>query len=410
MIWGDELEIFTIGDTRVAYLYHPGELVNLRILNHIGSANETTDERGTAHILEHMFFKGSKKRPGPMDISRCANDIGAKLNAYTTYEHTCYHISSLRENFAEAADILIDMFLHPLFPSSEYKKELAPILSELREQEDNPESYLNERALKKFFGENYHPIIGYKKTIENSNSEKMFQFKNKYYGSNHSLISVVGDVKKKQLKDILEVFHGYLPTKKDRSAIDTKTNFTDLTLTKSGIQETYYMLLFPSLPAHDPDRFREDLVNYILGGNESSILFERIREELGLSCYGIYSWILRSDPFHLQGISCGIATEQSQLLHQEVLKQLDKLKQHKVSERELNRAKSSIRTSLATGAQTCIGLNRMIAPSILRGETKNPIRNALEQIEKITTADILAGAQKFFASQGMQAKLLPETS
>ena len=410
MIWGEGLEVFKIGkgQTRVAYLYHPGELVNLQILNNVGSAHEASEEWGIAHILEHMFFKGSKKRPRPLDISRAANDIGAKLNAYTSYDHTCYHITSLREHFQQAADILIDMFLHPLFPPEEYKKELAPILSELREQEDNPDSYLHERAMRHFFGENYHPIIGTEKTIRDSSSDKMFRFRKKTYGSNHSLISVVGDIQKDELLSALEAFQDYGPTQEEFPPISVEQRSDILTLEKSGISEAYYLYLLPALSADDPKRFQEDLVSYVLGGNDTSLLFERIREELGMSCYGIYAWTMRSKPFHLQGISCGIAPNELNQLHGEVLQQIETLQKKAINGSQLNRAKASIRTSLAARSQTCMGLNGMIAPAILRGETRNPIRVALEELGKINIEDIQQGAQRFFAKPGMQAVLLPK--
>jgi zinc protease len=118
-------------------------ITNIQILTDVGSMAEDQDIQGMAHILEHMFFKGSQKFRGGTAISRAANDIGGKLNAYTTYDHTVFYISVLNDSFEAGFDLLSDMYRNPLFPEDEFKKELNPILSEMREREDDPEVLFN---------------------------------------------------------------------------------------------------------------------------------------------------------------------------------------------------------------------------------------------------------------------------
>src|SRR5689334_11953363 len=129
------LERLEINGTRVVYCKNSSYLTSIQILTGIGSSAEAPETQGLAHILEHMFFKGSRKRPGGTAISRAANDIGGKMNAYTSYDHTAYYMTVLNEHFEEAIDILGDMYLNPLFPREEFAKELNPILSEFRETE-----------------------------------------------------------------------------------------------------------------------------------------------------------------------------------------------------------------------------------------------------------------------------------
>ena len=132
-------EVFQVNGLKVLYHRNESFLTNIQILTRVGSTAEEPSIQGMAHILEHMFFKGSQKRRGGSTISRAANDIGGKLNAYTTYDHTVYYITVLNDNFREGLDILGDMYQHPLFPEEEFKKELNPILSEYREREDDPD-------------------------------------------------------------------------------------------------------------------------------------------------------------------------------------------------------------------------------------------------------------------------------
>ncbi len=403
----EDIAVFQAGKTRA--LHHPNKsyLTSIQIVTGVGSSSEDKKNMGMAHILEHMFFKGSNKRPAPTAISRAANDIGAKMNAYTTYDHTVYYIKVLNDVFEEGFDLLADMYSNPLFPQAEFAKELNPILSELREQEDDPDSYLMERALQKFYGTQYHPIIGTKETIENATVEMMHHFKNRFYGGENCLVSVVGGVERSRMENMVQQFFadGHSAEKPEEREVAPQGG--ELLLEKAGIQEAYYNLLFPALPPEDPDRYKQDMMNYLLGGNESALLFERIREELGMSCYGIYSWVMRYKPFHILGINCGIAKEQLGQLHREVNDQIKRICDSPLEEERLQRGKASLRASIAARAETSSGLNSMIALPIMRGEKQNPVGRALEELEKISRQDIMEMARKTLSGQMLKAELIP---
>ena len=403
----NQINVNKIGNVR--FLHYPNQsyLTNIKIMTGVGSSAEDSN-KGMAHILEHMFFKGSSKRPGATGISRAANDIGAKMNAYTSYDHTAYYISVLNEVFEEGFDILADMYINPLFPEEEFSKELNPILSELREREDDPESFLMERTFEKCFGKEYHPIIGYEETIRSATVEMMHGFKNRFYGGENCLISIVGGISQDTARKYAESF--FQNSKKMEESPKKEAHFQEgsLELSKPGIREAYYNLLFPSLPAKHPDRFKQDMMSYLLGGNDSALLFERIREELGMSCYGIYTWTMRNQPFHIMGISCGISVNELEQVHQEVEQQIRRICDSILSQDRLERAKASLRTSIAARAETSSGLNSMIALPVLRGETENPVEKMLIELEKITLEDILESARQTLSGPVFRSVLIPE--
>ncbi|HMU84756.1 MAG TPA: pitrilysin family protein, partial [Leptospiraceae bacterium] len=168
------------GGERLLFMRNNSYITNIQILTNVGSMAEDPQIHGMAHILEHMFFKGSNKFRGGTAISRAANDIGGKLNAYTTYDHTVFYISVLGDEFEQGFEILSDMYRNPLFPPDEFKKELNPILSEMREREDDPESFLMESALRAYLGSSYHPVIGNADTVKAATVENMHRFKSRY--------------------------------------------------------------------------------------------------------------------------------------------------------------------------------------------------------------------------------------
>ncbi len=402
------MEILQVNGIRVLYLKNQSFLTSIQILTDAGSSVETADIYGMAHILEHMFFKGSKKRPTPTAISRAANDIGGKMNAYTSYDHTSYYITVLNESFEEGLDILADMYQNPIFAESEFRKEINPILSEYREREDDPENFLFERTLENFLGEGYHPIIGTKESIESATVDKMRKFKDQYYDGSHLLVVVVGGVALDRVVRAMET--SFVPVVSTPRPVTPMAGYTkgELLLRRSGIQEAYYTLLYPALPLNDPRRYKEDMMNYLLGGNDSALLFERIREELGLSTYGIYTFVMRHDSFNVLGISCGIDPEQLDQLHGEVESQIARICNDLMDEAHLNRARVSLRTSIAARTETSASLAGMISVGILKGEKENPVEKALREIESVTLEEIREAAQLTFSHPLCKAVLVPD--
>jgi len=402
-----EIEKIRVGAVNVVYYQNNSFLTSIQILTRAGSTAEARGQEGLAHILEHMFFKGSEKRPGPLSISRAANDIGGKLNAYTSYDHTCYFITVLNENFETGLDILSDMYLHPLLPEDELKKEISPILSELREREDEPDGFLSERALESYLGEAYHPIIGRPETIAAASLKDLRSFHENYYGGDNVVLVISGGVERERALGAVEnLFHTHT-VRPPPPLPEFAYRPGQLELSRAGLHEGYFHLYFPALPLDHPDRITEDVMNYILGGNDSSLLFERIREELGLSCYSIYSFTSRFEGMALAGITCGIDPAQLSVMEKEVHEIINRLCSQEIEESLLLRMKAALKTSFAQRSETSDGMASMIGMPALRGEEGHPVKKALEKIEAVTPAEIKRLARRLFEQDSFRAILLP---
>lgn len=409
MVSSAAIEKFEVAGLRVVYVPKDSFLTSIQILTNVGSCAEEASQHGLAHILEHMFFKGSAKRPGGTSITRAANDIGGKLNAYTSYDHTSYYMNVLNENFEQGLDILADMYQRPLFPEEEFVKELNPILSEFREREDDPENFLMERILETHLGADYHPIIGTEDSIRAATVEAMHSFRQRYYGGKNTMIVIVGGVDQARVAKAIADSFGQTTASHSPQARTVIGKPGEVSLTKAGIQEAYYFLFYPALPREHPDRFKQDIMCFLLGGNDSSLLFERIREERGMSCYGIYSWTMRYDPFSLLGVNCGIAVDELDDLHGEVQEQIKRICDQPLSDEMLARAKASLRSSIAAQSETSAGMAGLISVPLLKGEKGHPVERALETIAGISAADVLDVAQLTFSQPPMRGVLLPES-
>jgi predicted Zn-dependent peptidase len=403
------MKILNVNGTKVVYHYLPSKLTNIQILTNCGSANENKEEQGYAHILEHNFFRGSKNYPFPADIQTAANDIGGKLNAWTHYDVTNYHITVLNDFFRKGFDILADMYQYPLFPEEEFIKELNPILSEMRRGEDNPDGYLGHRLLSAMVGEEAgHSVIGTEESVKASTVEKIQTFRKRYYGGNNTMLSIVGGVTEEEvIKVVSDLF--ILPPASDQPKVPVvEYKNGEMKLYKPGITEAVYSLCYPALPRFHKDRYKQGLMTYVLGGNDSGMFFERIREQLALSCYGIYASQMHFDSHNIIEVSTGIAPEQLEQCHEEVLGQIKKIMNEKIDDKRLARAKASLRTSIAAASENSGGYNSSISISILKGMAENPLEKLLTGIEDTTIGDIQRLAQETFSIEPYKGILLPE--
>lgn len=405
-----ELEIIfqEIHNIKTAYIYRPSYLTFIQIVTKAGSQIEERKEWGISHILEHLLFKGSKKRPSGIEIMNAYSTIGASMNAYTDYDHTNYYISMLNDVFEDGFDIISDMYLNPLLRESDLKKEINPILSEYREKEDDPEDFLIEESLQRFLYP-YHSILGTKENIQNVNIKQTKNFKENYYINPNIIITAVGGIEPEIFfSKVKEYFseNSY----KNLQLEYPKCNYNkgELVLQKKDIQESYYVLLFPAYSNDSPDRFKQNLLNFILGGMDSSLLFEKIREELGLSCYEIYSNINRNQSFSYLEIVAGISREEIKILEKEIFAILEKIKNEYISSERIQKAKNILKTMIVSHLESTKGLSSLLLSTLLRNEYKNPIEEILYELENITKEDLLLTAQKTFTENYFKGILIPK--
>ncbi|MCS7204964.1 MAG: insulinase family protein [Leptospiraceae bacterium] len=398
---------FKVNDIHIGFIPKSGSLVYLQIVNRTGSQVEKPNEWGYSHILEHMLFKGTKHYPNSIEFIHSYNKLGAHLNAYTDYDHTNYFLSILKENFHKGFPIISDMYVNPLIPANELQKEIQPILSEYREAEDDPTQYLFEESMKHFLSE-YHPILGTEKNIKEVQREDLIQFKTKYYGKVNTFITIVGDIDVESFLKEVELLFKDLPTSKKPSYPKAQYRPQELLLQKKGIQEGYFLMLFPALPYKHKDRIKQNFMNYILGGMDSSLLYVRVREELGLSCYEIYSSILRNQSFSILEIFAGIDPKQIEKLKEEVQLILQSLMNEYISDDLFMIAKNTIKTQIWSSIETIKGLSGYLLQSMLQDDYRNPVETLIEEIEAITKEDVLEIAQKTFSEKPLIAKLLPK--
>ena len=279
---------------KVLYVHVPFSLnTHVGFFSLSGSFAENEKNQGVSHYLEHLFFKGTKKRDLFM-ISEDAALLGAEQNAYTSEYNTHYYLNVPKVNTEGAIELLCDMMFNPTFPEEEIEKERTVIQEERKMYEDDPKSSFFEASEMKFFGfQTGHKIVGTEETINSLTKEDFLDFHGRLYGKNTTILVIVGDI---GIANITYMCSKYLKNNpfKDNEIVRVEPvilagSLEDFVFPRPNIQQTYLMGLFSGKGIADKDRAKMVCMLNALGGGMYSPFFKEIREKLGL-CYTVWAF------------------------------------------------------------------------------------------------------------------------
>lgn len=375
---------------------HETKAVAVLILVGVGSRYEQDEEAGMSHFLEHMFFKGTKKRPSYLDVSKELDGLGAHFNAYTSEENTGFFVQTSADHFAQAIDILADMLCNGSLPKKEVVKERGVITEELNMYLDIPQSYVGELAKQTLFGKNElgRPIVGRRETIASTTREKLLHYKRSHYQPSAMVVAMAGAGNPQDWLAAIERYFGNLKNQ-DRPTYQVFEPYQtqpQVTLGSRKTDQAHFVIALPSIARGDTRRYTVRVANNLLGGMMSSRLFDEIREKRGLAYY-VNSGI---DEFHETGaffVRAGVPTAKVEEAIQVVLTELKKLKTKPVTADELKRAKENLKGRLYLELEDSFAVASFLADQQLFLQTIEQPEEIVKKVENVTTADIIELAQ-----------------
>jgi len=365
-----------------------------------GSRDETIHNRGIAHFLEHMLFKGTTTRT-KIEIANYLEAVGGSINAFTSKEYTCIYARCLEEYLEHSIDLISDLLLHSKFPEDELQKEKDVVIDEISDIQDTPGDLIFDLFYENIYPENSlgHPIVGYKEEVMEFQKETCTSFISKEYTPERIIISVSGHIDHKQLVQLVEKYFAFDTQEKATSVRELVSpapirKFKNV-YTKNANHQSHVCIGTRTFPYTDKDRYKLLTLNAILSGGMSSRLFQNIREKHGIS-YDIGSF---TDFFHNTGcIGIYTATKPKNskksidLIHKEIKSIIDK----PVEDLELERTKALLKSSILIGLEsTSARMNRLAKQYIYLKEI-NTIDKVLAEIESITPGDIQDVAKRVF--------------
>ncbi len=373
----------------------------------VGSRDEMGDEVGASHFIEHMLFKGTKKRTAK-EIASSLESVGGSLNAFTGREHTCYFARVLDEHTDIALDVLSDILKNPLFNLSHLEKERAVILSEIKELEDSPADLVHDLLMSTMWKENSlgRSIIGSAESVLKLTRSKLIDFMKRNYTSPRVVIAASGNFKHKELVDKIKRKFRFSSNSHPASE---KQMFPlaepDRVVANRKTAQTHISLGVPTFPYSDRRRYAALVLSNILGGGMSSRLFQSIREKLGL-VYSVYTFIDFFEDAGVFGIYMGTHKKNTIRVIELVLKEIRKLKKDSLTSKELSHAKYQLKGNLLLSLESTFNrMNRLARYELFLHDFVD-LDQTINAINKIKAKDVVEVAYDFFSSDKLSAAVL----
>jgi predicted Zn-dependent peptidase len=364
----------------------------------VGGRYEPAPLSGVSHFIEHMLFKGTRKRTAAK-ISQSVEGLGGYLNAFTSEEMTCFYSKARHDKFDELLEVLMDMFLNSRFDRVEIDKERNVIKEELAMYLDQPQQHVHELLNEAMWpGQPLgRSLTGTPETLDAMRRDHLLTYKNKNYVTDSTLIAVAGNIDYRTVVKAVSRYAKHFPADK-RPAFQpaaVEQSAPRIRLHTKKTEQTQIALGIRTCSRHDRRRFALRILNTVLGENMSSRLFQIIREDHGLA-YNITSHASCFEDVGSITISAGLETDRLEKALQLTMRELKKLVEKPVPAAELRRARDYVIGTLDLSMENTenqmmwlgeqyLGYNKVESPSELKSK-----------LAKVSASDVRAAARDFF--------------
>ncbi len=383
--------------------------VTVLVLVEAGSKYESARENGISHFLEHMCWKGTENRPGPVDISRELDSMGSSYNAFTSHEHTGYYAKADARHFKKIFSIVSDVYLHPIFPEGEIEKEKRVIIEEMNMYRDIPQRHVEDLFMKLLYGNSPagRSILGSKKSVLRLSRGDLARYHLSHYLPESTVLVVAGKVSPVQtLKEAEKTFGKIFPGRKgDKQKIQEGQGKPAALLHYRKTDQVHFMLGVRTCGFFDKKIPALSVLSSVLSGGMSSRLFVKLREEMGIGYYLRANQESFTDHGYFQ-ISAGVDPKRIKEAIRAVLGECRRLCEAEVPNEELAKAKeiliSEMKFSLESTEDVCSFFGEQ---EILKRETET-VEQKAAKIRKITAADLQKTAREIFLDRNLNLVLL----
>jgi predicted Zn-dependent peptidase len=389
---------------RVLTEHMPGaQSVSISYSVAVGSRDETDGHHGSTHFLEHLLFKGTKKRTA-LDIAVAFDSVGGSSNASTGKEHTSYYARVQDSALPLAVDVIGDMLTSSLIDPKEFENERTVILEELAMNDDDPQDVAHEAFAEAVLGEHAlgRPIGGTNETITAVTRDAVWGHYQENYRPQDLVIAAAGGVEHANLIELVEksLLEAGWDLNKSAQPVERRLlhpakilRGAELKVIKRPIAQSNVLIGMQGLVADDERRYAMGILNTVLGGGMSSRMFQEIREKRGLA-YSVYSFNQGYSDAAYFGLYAGCSPAKTAEVTRLMISEFEKIASEGIREDELELAKGNISGSLALKYESTMArMNRLISAEIVNGEFFD-LDDSLRHVHAVTLADIQSLAKE----------------
>jgi predicted Zn-dependent peptidase len=383
--------------------------LTLLILVGTGSKYERKEINGISHLLEHMAFRGTRKRPQTLDIAKELDRVGGFYNAFTDKELMGFWVKVDSKHFSLACDVLSDMLFNSLFKEEAIEKEKKAIVEEINMYLDTPQTHVLELWEKLLYGDQPAGwmIAGEKETVKKISRKDVLNYFKSQFGAKNVVVSLAGKFKEKEALSGVKRFFGKFKKIKTTAKKPTKEqqNSPRVLLQTKKTDQTHLTLGVRAYNLFQEERYPLAVLANILGGIMSSRLFLEIREKRGMAYYVRTMPEDYSDSGYLVS-HAGVGNKRVEEAIKIILKEYKKLKEKKVPQKELQKAKDNIKGRILLGLETSDAWAAYLGTQeILKRKISLP-EEECQKIDRVGQNDILKIARDIFKPQKLNLALI----
>ncbi len=362
------------------------ESVSLGAWVGVGARHESPEVNGVAHFLEHMVFKGTRRRSA-RDIAEQIEAVGGQINAYTGRESTGFYAKVLAEQSELALDSLSDILQHSVFDPGELARERAVILQEIGQAADTPDDIVFDHFQETAYPSQAlgRPVLGRSETVSAMDRRCLMDYLARHYGPEDMVVAAAGRIEHDFFRDtVARVFDALPPGAK--AAPEAAAYRGGDHREARDLEQVHLVLGFEGLGYHDPDYYGSLVLSTLFGGGMSSRLFQEVREERGLA-YAIYSFVSAYGDSGLFGVYAGTSEGDTSELLSVVADEFTKLPSD-IGEDELQRARAQLRASVLMSRESSLSRCEHLAQQLLVYGRPLPLEEIVARIEAVDRAGL----------------------
>ncbi len=382
--------------------------VSLGLWAGVGGRHEPASLNGVSHFIEHLLFKGTRKRSA-REISQAVEGIGGYLNAFTSEDHTCFYAKARYDHFDELLDVLADMFLNSQFDPVEVDKERSVIKEELAMYMDQPQQYVQELLNETQWPGHPlgRPLTGTEKTLDSLGREQLLTYHRSNYTAATTIVAVAGSFSPEHVVNSVTKLARRFRTGAQPPFLPATWEQKEprIRLCTKPTEQTQLALAIRTCSRHDERRHALRLLNTLLGENMSSHLFQLIREDLGLA-YNIYSTLSFFEDAGDMVVSAGLETGNLKKVLTLITKELGRLRETPPSVAELRRARDYAIGQIDLSLENTENHMMWVGEQLLGYGRVLPAEDLKQRLCAVTPSEIRAVARDFFRPERLNLALV----
>ena len=374
----------------------------------VGARHEPEAVNGVSHLLEHMVFKGTKKRSARA-IAEEIEAVGGHMNAYTAREHTAYYAKMLKEDLGLAMDVISDLVQHATLDADELERERHVVIQEIHQLHDTPDDIVFENFQAVAFPDQAlgRSVLGSEALIEGMSRDAVLDYMTTHYAAPVSVVSAAGALEHDRVVDMVRHTFADLPAGAPAAREAARYVGGDVRVDRD-LEQVHITLGFEGLAYDDDDYYAASVLSALLGGGMSSRLFQEVREKRGL-VYSIYSYQSAYADGGLFGVYAGTGSGEVTELMPLIADELNKVRLS-VDEDEVARARAQLKASILMSLESTSSRCEQLARQMLIYGRPVPAEEIVAKVDAVTAGDVVRVAERLFSTKPTLSAIGPLTN